>query len=234
MIVMISSIIASGCIAFLGYLILYKCCSILCENKKTDLDGLIKEYQINGITRIFLETFKLFAENVYFVVIRYNFFNLIFKRFFFQADLQKPIMKDDKIKDKVLLFEYLISLLDSDKKNHTATFKQCVESIWQDKWSFFAHSGYVGHMLNEIGDICKENSLPIITFLIVYKDKTLAYNAFQEKWRDYENGWEKTKLKIGSNIDCKEFQEYLALMVDNLTNYKKTIEQWKKDLNYDK
>lgn len=197
-----------------------------------DLDEMIEEYKINGITRIILETFKIFAEKVYFLVLKYNFIEVFFKGFLYQKDEKKPIMKEDKNRDKVLLFEYLVNLLDKNEDENTAGFKQAVESIWQDKWSFFAHSGYVGNLLKNIGDFCYENNLPIITFLITYSDGTLAKGAFQDSWKNGENGWEKAGLMQDYKANFKEFKKYLQLMLKNKDKYKTLLAEYKKHLNY--
>lgn len=228
----LSSILSSGVIAFLGYIILYKFCAILCEKKKLDLNDLIVEYGINGITRIFLETFKIFAEKIYFISIRYNYFEFFLRGLFFQKDKQKPTMKDNKYQDRILMFQYLIDLLDKDKK--TDNFKHTVETIWLDKWSFFAHFGYVNKILYRIGDLCYENNLPIITFLISYEDESLSKKCFQQKWEKGQNGWIENKLKSDYKTYFVEFQKYVNKMVDNKDKYKKVLEDYKKKVNYGK
>ena len=137
-------------------------------------------------------------------------------------------MKDNKFKDKVLLFEYLISLLDEKHERHTDSFKHAVESIWRDKWSFFAHSGYVNSLLEKIGDLCHENCLPIITFLITYKDGSLSNVWFREKWKDGKYGFGNAKLKKDYRADFEEFVIYVRKMMAKKNEYQKLLEKWKK------
>ena len=225
----LASILTSGMIAFLGYILLYKCCTILCENKKIGIDELIEKYGINGITRIILETFKLFAEKIYSLVSKYNIIEVIFKRFFFQNDCQKPIMKEDINKDKILMFEYLVNII--DKKKHTDNFKNCVENIWQDRWSFFAHSSYIGKILNKIGDLCYKNNLPIITFLITYYDGTLSKGCFQEKWKSGTYGWETSKLNYDFKDDFIEVKDYIKKIVEHKEEYKNLLNSLKQHIH---
>ena len=222
---MLSSIFTSLFVAGITYLLLYKCCAIICEDKHFSYEELIEEYQISGLLRIVLDTFKIVFDFINNILLKYQNRNIVKKTIYkllFQIDYpEKPILKFDKYKDKKYMLSYLIKLLESDNK--TDSFKHSIETIWQNRWSFFGYSSYIGEILNEIGNMCNENKLPIITFLITYNDGILSNSCFQDKWSDGENGWKKFSIEKGMKSDNEKFQLYIKKMIDRLDDYKNII-----------
>ena len=230
---MISSILTSLIVAGITYLILYKCCSVICEEKHMSYDDLVKEYQVSGLLRIVLDTFKIVFDFVNNMILRYqnnNFVKKTIYRFLFQIDFpEKPILKFDKIRDREILFNYLIELLEGNiGGSRTINFKHLIENIWQNKWSFFGYSSYISDILRDIGDICYNNKLPIIIFLITYNDGTISNVCFQEKWKNGENGWFEAEMENGIKIDNEKFKVYVEKMITKKEEYKKILEKIKK------
>ncbi len=191
---------------FIGYYVLFLLCSYLMERKKfVNQKELFDYYKLTGIPMIILSSFKEFGKNI---------LDVQNKIFFFK---RKRSYKDDRKK----IFLKLINILNSEKSSNGISYDNLVIDCFNEKWNYYYHSRYIGNILDDINNLCKDNNLSPISIIVTHPDGKISEN-FVKYNKDYIKCF---NIKGNDNISDNNVQNYINDIRNAIMKYTNLVEK---------
>ena len=221
----LSHVVSIAIDMLLGYYVLFLLCNRIVTKNFNNHKEMFEEYKIIGVVRVVLATFFDFGD----VLDPGRIIKKVLSYFKYNSKQNiekdgKPHIKSNKKEDIKVIFGALIKILSECKKNgicNGVSFKQLVENNFADKWGYFYHSKYVGSILGEINNLCRDNNLSEIGILCTYNNGTLS-DGYIENCR--KNNSLLDSLNENTKITDKAAQDLIKNdMLPKLYGYKKIL-----------